>query len=67
MPVLGYEMTSQELCPMYSTVDYMMGAQPHGWEKHPSNQYYGPVVRSPPQEARPVVTYSNEGLLTPHS
>ncbi|XP_022837279.1 hepatocyte nuclear factor 4-gamma isoform X2 [Spodoptera litura] len=60
MPVLGYEMTSQELCPMYSTVDYMMGGQPHGWEKHSSNQYYGPVVRSPPQEARPVVTYNNE-------
>lgn len=65
MPVLGYEMASQELCPMYNAVDYMMGAQPQ-WEKHASTPYYGPVVRSPPQEARPVMTFS-EGLLTSHS
>uniref|UniRef100_A0A2A4K916 Hepatocyte nuclear factor 4-gamma n=1 Tax=Heliothis virescens TaxID=7102 RepID=A0A2A4K916_HELVI len=58
MPVLGYDMTSQELCPMYNAVDYMMGAQPQ-WDKHPS-PYYGPVVRSPPQEARPVMTYSED-------
>lgn len=64
MPVLGYEMTSQELCPMYSAVDYMMGAQP-AWDKHDSAPYYAPVVRSPPQEPRSAITYS-EGLLTPH-
>nr|XP_049701020.1 hepatocyte nuclear factor 4-gamma isoform X5 [Helicoverpa armigera] len=58
MPVLGYDMTSQELCPMYNAVDYMMGA-PTQWDKQPS-PYYGPMVRSPPQEARPVMTYSED-------
>lgn len=61
MPVLGYEMTSQELCPMYNAAEFMVGAQAQ-WDK-PTSPYYRPVVRSPPQESRAVMTY-NEGLLT---
>lgn len=64
MPVLGYEMATQDLCPMYSAAEYAVPA-PAQWDKHPASPYYGPVVRSPPLDARPL-TY-NEGLLTQHS
>lgn len=64
MPVLGYEMATQEMCPVYSAPEYAVPAQPQ-WDKHPASPYYGSVVRTPPLDARPV-TY-NEGLLTQQS
>lgn len=60
MPVLGYEMTSQELCPMYTAPEYMVPA--HVWEKHPDNSYYGGMPMRSPNNNN--VTYNAEGLLT---
>lgn len=59
MPVLGYEMTSQECSMGYAMLDYVPPC-PTGWEKSPFHMH---ANRSPLEDRRSNVIY-REGVLS---
>lgn len=58
MPVLGFEMTSQEGSMGYMMPEYVHPC-PLGWEKSP---YYAHANRNPLEDRRSHVTYKEGGL-----